>query len=1578
MRAKNCLSVFLALCLTLTPIFAAAPEQRDAESGTVAETLTESASAEISTESADAETAPDETETPDEENALDELGTSDAPEEVAQLLDGDDAPTSGTCGNNLTWALDAEGTLTISGEGAMTNYTVRNSVANTPWYALRTGITSVVISSGATSIGSYAFRNCSAMTRITIPASVTTIGGGAFYDCDALTEVSIPASVTTIGESVFYSCSRLEKAAIPNGITSISKNTFYDCDALTEVSIPASVTEIGASAFFDCDALTEVSIPASVTTIGESAFYSCNKLEKVSIPNGVTSISKSAFSSCSALTSVAIPASVTEIGEYAFYQCSALPSVTIPASVTKIGQFAFSKCTGLTSVTIPASVAELGNSAFSGCTGLTEVVLSNGVGAIGESAFSGCTALSSVSIPASVTEIPGSAFSGCVALSAMQVDAQNPRFSSEDGILFSKAKTELIRYPVGKTNTDYVVPRYVRQIAASALSGCSNLERVIIAQGVASIGESAFENCAALEEVSLPESLTSIGKQAFANCKALKEITIPGGVTEVGSSAFSDCAALTAAKISDGASVIGNSMFFRCTALTEIKIPASVAEIGEYAFDQCTSLTEITIPSGVTSIGRSAFYGCTMLTEIVIPGSVETVSSRAFADCTGLTSVTIAKGVTKIESDVFSGCTKLTELTIPASVTSFSTSGLPATLTAIHVAGGGEAYSGRDGVLMSGDRTSVLYYPRGKENESWIVPDGVTAIGASAFSACRTLKAVTLPNGLESIGNNAFYDCESLSAINFPDGLKSIGNNAFQYCYALESVKLPDSVESVGQGSFYYCVSLSDATLSAGLTKLPDSLFYHCFHLPCLVIPEGVTSVSSNCFSLCENLAKIAIPQGATGFAAALSACDSLTDIYYGGGEEMWKEAIGDTELTATVHLNAYEEGKTQCVRKNPVMALTKVPVYGNGSNFEGVVFREDGAELAASSYRVTLYVQSGDAYFIKPTAAEPFVNLKSDGRFSIWYTSGGVPDSRATRIHLLLLSATYTPVGDFETDKAAALDYVLVTRTMEGGTEVSPNRETAAKSQAPRIALTYCPVYGKREQFQGKVYAPDGSELNPKDYRISLYLQTALGGTYWVKPYWDTPYASVKDDCTFSISYLTGGIDGTAVSIHIMLIPGDFTPYTDKKTYADTVAAALDYVHVGRDAMGGVRVSPTRQLPGQVDDDDIGPGIPLNLPIEEDKIAVDVGFYTGGSKPGDALSVDIIRAQLQAVARFSNVVRFYGASGELYKAYEIAHSMGLTVLGGAWLSGDEAADKAEMDALIEHCNKGYAKLAIVGSETQLRRQSKPQAQNVSMETLLADIAYVRAGLKNKSVPVTTADSIDILRSSLPLRKACDLIMPNCYPYFNSVSNEDAAADFAVAMDSLRSVCGEKEIIVSETGWATAGDDKGAAKVGGAEAAAYFTAIREWSVKNNTQVLFFEATDEAWKKADEGEVGGNWGFMTNNFAVKPDYAKVSPFSGISPHSDYAVEYDGSTKTSTAVSLTNHLGATADVTFIVAAYASNGRMVSCGITSKSIGIEESVTASVSYKSDADVSVVKAFVLSMDALMPLRDAWTRNLT
>lgn len=278
---------------------------------------------------------------------------------------------SGTCGENLTWSLDNEGTLTISGTGEMNNYDIFDSDIGKGY---RNSIKRVVIEEGVTSIGDNAFSYCSSITEVTIPDSVTSIGESAFDGC-GLTSINLPEGVTSIGLGAFMDC-KLTSINLPDSVTSIGENAFTNCAKLKSVTIPRNVSSIGKNAFkswFDsalesinvdpdnsyyCSVdgvmynkdmtkivefpygKTSVTLPDTITSIDENTFYDCGKLESIIIPNGVKSIGESAFEGCRKLKSVTIPESVESIGKNAFFDCIAMTSATLPKSNIKIGDYA--------------------------------------------------------------------------------------------------------------------------------------------------------------------------------------------------------------------------------------------------------------------------------------------------------------------------------------------------------------------------------------------------------------------------------------------------------------------------------------------------------------------------------------------------------------------------------------------------------------------------------------------------------------------------------------------------------------------------------------------------------------------------------------------------------------------------------------------------------------------------------------------------------------------------------------------------------------------------------------------------------------------------------------------------------------------------------------------------------------------------------------------------------------------------------------------------------------------------------------------------------------------------------------
>ena len=313
-------------------------------------------------------------------------------------LDEGNYPITGSCGEALTWSLSEDGVLTISGTGDMWDFSSENSA---PWYSRRLKIKSVVIESGVTGIGDYAFPYCTNMASVSIPDSVTDIGAYAFSDNDSITEITIPESVTSIGECAFASCNALNRIMFKGDAPSIAEDAFWDMVAIAcypenNATWTADVTQnYGGFISWACGEIDENLFAFGIC--GENLIWQLTKdgaltisgtgdmtefdyvmdapwhswqsdIRTVVIESGVTSICQDAFSFCVNLTSVTIPDTVTKIDASAFYYCESLTSVTIPDSVTSIGWSAFGSCDNLAEITFEGDVPRISEDAFYGVT----------------------------------------------------------------------------------------------------------------------------------------------------------------------------------------------------------------------------------------------------------------------------------------------------------------------------------------------------------------------------------------------------------------------------------------------------------------------------------------------------------------------------------------------------------------------------------------------------------------------------------------------------------------------------------------------------------------------------------------------------------------------------------------------------------------------------------------------------------------------------------------------------------------------------------------------------------------------------------------------------------------------------------------------------------------------------------------------------------------------------------------------------------------------------------------------------------------------------------------------------------
>ncbi|MCR5689677.1 MAG: leucine-rich repeat protein [Clostridiales bacterium] len=472
-----------------------------------------------------------------------------------------DVVDSGECGENVTWTLDSDGLLTISGTGEMENYS-RFGVLSP--FKDDQDIKYVVIEDGVTSIGIAAFDSCTDLTGVIVPGSIMIISEGAFYGCSGLKSVTLPDTLKLIEYYAFYDCTSLTSITIPGGVTGIEDCAFENCTNIKDVYYPG--TE---------DQWNEIYIAGgnSCLETAEKHFNSAPASDPVTDPvqpgkiidSGTCGENLTWTLDADGLLTISGIGVLSNYGdELPFDGNNLVKSVVIEDGVTAIAAETFRDCTGIESVTIPNSVAE-----------------------IGDCAFIGCTALSDISFPESVTFVGVDTISDTV--------FYNDSSNWTDNVLY--IGNHLIAADP-EIHGDYTVKDGTRYIAAGAFSDCAGLKSVTIPAGVTRIERSVFYGCSGLENVTVPDGVTSIGASAFSGCASLKSIALPDSVTSIECGVFLDCSGLTSITIPAGVTDIDGDMMFGgtfsgCSALTSVTIPASVTRIGYSAFKKCDSLADI-------------------------------------------------------------------------------------------------------------------------------------------------------------------------------------------------------------------------------------------------------------------------------------------------------------------------------------------------------------------------------------------------------------------------------------------------------------------------------------------------------------------------------------------------------------------------------------------------------------------------------------------------------------------------------------------------------------------------------------------------------------------------------------------------------------------------------------------------------------------------------------------------------------------------------------------------------------------------------------------------------------------------
>ena len=512
---------------------------------------------------------------------------------------------------------------------------------------------------------------------------------------------------------------------------------------------------------------------------------------------------------------------VTILGDWVFQENKDLTGVTIPDSVIMIGSSTFDECTNLTSIIMGAGVESYGDDALSNLRSLVSINVS-----AANSVFSSTNGVlfnknkttllmyppnkaGSFTIPDTLATIEFGALARCPKLTALTANTANTSFSTTNGILFNKNRTELVCFPGGKSTNTYAVTTPVIRIGVAAFAGCPGITNITIESGVTNIGTYAFVGCSSLTGITVnaanmfysstngvlfnknrtvliqypggktgsyttPDSVTGIGELAFGYCSGLTNIVVGNGVTNIGSCAFEACNHLKNISLGAGLMTIGDSAFWDCSSLENITIPDSVINLDEGAFGYCTNLNSVIIGNGVDAIQSWTFEECASLTSVVIPDNVTLIGEGAFDSCISLTNVVMGNGVTSIGNWAFEDCYALANINIP---------------------------------------------------------DSVNWIGSSAFAECFSLSSIMIADGVEAIGDYVFYSCTGLKTAKTGNGLTSIARAAFYLCSGLTNITIGSSVTNIEHVAFGYCTSLTSVTIPSGVRAFGESAFFDCTSL---------------------------------------------------------------------------------------------------------------------------------------------------------------------------------------------------------------------------------------------------------------------------------------------------------------------------------------------------------------------------------------------------------------------------------------------------------------------------------------------------------------------------------------------------------------------------------------------------------------------------------------------------------------------------------------------------------------------------------------------------------------------------
>lgn len=814
---------------------------------------------------------------------------------------------SGKCGKNVSYSISDDGVLTISGTGAMNNFTYERDISDCPWHGVRYALKKIVVKEGVTSIGSYAFSFDLSVTDVTLPSSLKAIGNDAFLGCHGLTSVVIPEGVTSIGAYAFWRCTSLQTITVPASATKFGDHAF-DTREYYDGSYHTQLTDIyyGGSRqqWYDAGggdaALTDVTVhfngttgdiidggqcgdnatwyfaDGTLTIKGSGAIYdyeyiqedfraystapwcAWDEVKHVVVEEGITHIGAYAFSILVGAESVSLPNSLKSIGDDAFFSIG-VSSLVIPDNVTEIGYYAFNACENLETITLPAGLREIGpcfiespnlqTITFKGT--MDQWIACGG----GQSTFPTTTSV--------VCQGGGTLYRSGTCGDNLTWDLDN------NGNLIILGTGDMYDLAYDDESGSYTLPWVEYR---------SMIRRVEIGSGVTRIGAWAFEDTN-ITSLTIPGSVTAIGDYGVNSNRYLAELTLQPGLKSIGKETFSYSKRLTTVTIPNGVTTIGEEAFAHCWT----QLPKS---------DSFTGLTTVTIPGSVTSIGKNAFTDNQQLTTVNFDGTQEQWNAAGGKNAGVPSSATFH--CVKVAASGSCGTGVKWSL---ASNGVLTITGTGKGIMKDYAEGSRKPWESKgdvkqiiicEGVTHIGDHTFVNS-PATRVS----LPESLTSIGTRAFAGAA-ITAMTIPGSVTTIGVEVFWGCSDLTSLTIRDGVTSI-ESAFGKCTGLTELVLPDSVTSIGTQAFYRCTGLRTVTLSKNLTSIGYMAFSGCTGLTDLVFPDSLKEIDQEAFRYCSGLNSISLGTGLTTIGRmAFDGCDP-TAVDYRGTQKEWRSiAIGN------------------------------------------------------------------------------------------------------------------------------------------------------------------------------------------------------------------------------------------------------------------------------------------------------------------------------------------------------------------------------------------------------------------------------------------------------------------------------------------------------------------------------------------------------------------------------------------------------------------------------------------------------------------------------------------------------------